>query len=123
MCAHCHPCPQRPLPGWLSAPHPLTAGAAAGRPLHLPEPLALLVNVRTPGHGTFNWDQAPLPSTWGQAGYWEVTNRCIRMVSKEQATPGTRVGLEQWARGGSLPLFYPPEPLGGWQAVWSPQPC
>lgn len=51
-----------------------------------------------------------------------MTDPCIRMVSKEQATPGTRVGLEQWAWGGSLPLFYLRSVLEGGRLSGVPGP-
>ena len=44
------------------------------------------------------------------------------MVSKERAMRGTGVGLEQWAWGGSLPLFYPPSILEGGRLSGVPGP-
>lgn len=110
--------PRGPSQAGSSALHPLTAEAAAGRPSISPEPLALLVNVRLQDTalltGTRHRCQVP-----GARLGTEQTDWMHKDGEQRAGNTRDQVGLEQWARGGVSSLL-PPEPLGGWQAVYPP---
>lgn len=91
-----------------SAPTPANCRGCCRPSLHLPEPLALLVNVRTPGHCTFNWDQAPLPSVFLGPG-WVLGGWTDWMYKDgEQRAGNTRdQGGAGERPGRSLPLLPP----------------